>query len=242
MHRAIALTLTALCLSLPAARAVAAPPCSRTVPVNAHCEIRIAELRPTQPAIGLIQVEERAARMSPGLDGAAYTRTRPLPAVQSPDGAFYVTDGHHLISTLHRIGAQKVSVRILARFDKQTGQSNFWKEMQARRWVYLFDTKGNPILPSALPKRFGDLADDPYRALAGYAQEAGYYGRSDVYYAEFYWARYFGTRMGWQPVDRLNLLHALQAAERLACLPDAQHLPGYAGPCRTAPVPSLSAQ
>jgi hypothetical protein len=241
LRRAFAFTLTALCLSFPALEAMAAPACSHAIPLNGQCEIRIEELRPTQSAIGLIQVEERAARMTPGLDGAAYTNARPLPAVQGPDGAFYVTDGHHLVSTLQRLGAQKVSVRIQGRFDRQTKEADFWKGMQERRWVYLFDTRGKPIRPSALPKRFADLADDPYRALAGYAQDAGYYGRSNVYYAEFDWARYFGARMGWRPVNRLNLLYALQAAEQLSCQPDASKLPGYAGPCRMPAVSSLPA-
>jgi hypothetical protein len=175
-----------------------------------------------------MQVEERAMRMPNGTDGVKYTAKRPVPVVQAPDGSFYVTDGHHLISTLLRVGARKVMAEMIGRFDNP---DTFWNEMQARQWVYLYDVKGNAIAPSALPKRFSDLADDPYRALAGYAEDAGYFRRTDVYFAEFHWARYFGSRMGWQSVDRLNLLSALQTAEKLACQPEAKDLPGYAGPC-----------
>ena len=208
--------------------ALAEQPCSRTVPVHGHCEVALSVLHPTQSAIGLMQVEERAMRTPHGLDGVKYTSKRPVPIVQAPNGAFYVTDGHHLVSTLLRSGSSKVMAEIIGRFDNP---KTFWSEMQSRQWVYLYDIKGNPIPPSALPKRFADLADDPYRALAGYAEEAGYFRRSDVYFAEFHWARYFGSKMGWQPVDRMNLLSALQTAEKLACLPDASDLPGYAGPC-----------
>lgn len=211
----------------------AAPACSSTVPVNTACEIRLDSLRPTQSAIGLIQVEERVARMKPGIDGVAHTEKRPMPVVQGPDGSFYLTDGHHLASTLSRLDVLKVTAKVIGRF---SNPASFWQNMQQRQWVYLYDAKGNPISPASLPTRIADLGDDPYRALAGYAQDAGYYGRSDVYFAEFHWARYFGSNMNWQPIDRLNLLYALQAAERLACLPAAKNLPGYTGPCRAPDV------
>lgn len=219
--------LFAFVLSVPLS-AIGEPTCSVAVPVHQHCEIAISDLHPTQPSIGLMQVEERVIRMKHDVDGVKYTSKRPVPVVQGPDGSFYVTDGHHLVSTLLRVGTSKVMADIIGRFDNP---STFWIEMQNRQWVYLYDAKGNSISPSALPKRFSDLQDDPYRALAGYAESAGYFHRSDVYFAEFYWARYFGEKMNWQPVNRLNLLAALQSAEKLACLSEARELPGYAGPC-----------
>jgi hypothetical protein len=207
--------------------ASAEPACGRNIPVNQDCEIPINALHPTQPAVGMIQVEERVARLKGETDFSKYTQ-RPLPVVQAPDGDFYLTDGHHLASVLVRAGATNVKARVIGRFDNPAG---FWDEMRTRHWVHLFDQKGMPIPPTALPRRVADLADDPYRSLAGYAQSAGYYGRTDIYFMEFDWARYFGTRMGWQPIDRMNLLSALQTAARLACQPEAKDLPGYLGPC-----------
>lgn len=210
--------------------AYAEPSCDRSIPVNAKCEIALSALRPTQSAVGMIQVEERAARFKRETNFIQYTSKRPIPVVQAPDGTFYLTDSHHLASMLTRIGANQVMAQVIGRFDNP---ATFWQEMQTRRWVYLYDPKGNPISPSALPKRIADLADDPYRALASYAQDAGYFKRTDAYFMEFHWARYFGSHMGWQPINRMNLLAAIQAAERLACQPDAQNLPGYAGPCES---------
>ncbi|HYD97357.1 MAG TPA: ParB-like protein [Noviherbaspirillum sp.] len=215
--------------ALAVVHARAEPPCNRAVPVEEKCEIALSELHPTQSAVGMIQVEERAARMQGETDFIKYTRQRPVPVVEAPDGAFYLTDSHHLVSVLSRIGATRVTARIIGRFDNP---DTFWQEMETRRWVYLFDPKGNPIPPSALPRRITDMADDPYRALAGYAEDAGYFHKTDAYFMEFHWARYFGSRMDWRPVHRMNLLEALQAAERLACEPQAKDLPGYAGPCR----------
>lgn len=217
-------------LAIVTSAANAGPTCDRTIPVNATCEIAITALRPTQSAVGMMQVEERVARMPAENDYVKYTSKRPVPVVQAPDGSFYLTDSHHLASVLNRAGANKVTAQLIGRFDNP---ATFWHEMQARHWVYLFDAKGNPIAPQALPERIADLGDDPYRALASYAQNAGYFKKTDAYFMEFHWARYFGSRMGWQPVDRLNLLHALQTAERLACQPEAKDLPGYAGPCTT---------
>jgi hypothetical protein len=219
--------VAAAMLLMPAA--FAAPQCNRDVPVNAACEIALSALRPTQSAVGMIQVEERAARMPRDTDFVRYTGKRPIPVVQAPDGGFYLTDSHHLASVLDRVGATRVTAQVIGRFDNP---KTFWQEMQSRHWVYLYDPHGNRIPPSALPKRLSQLADDPYRALAGYAQDAGYFKKTDAYFMEFHWARYFGSRMGWRPINRMNLLDALQTAERLACEPEAGNLPGYAGPCR----------
>lgn len=210
------------------ASAFAEPVCNRSVPVHGRCEIALSALHPTQSAIGLIAVEERVVRMSREIDGVKYTTKRPVPVVQAPDGSFYLTDSHHLASTLLRVGSRNVMAEIIGRFENP---ATFWREMQVRQWVYLYDVKGNPISPSTLPKRLADLLDDPYRTLASYAEEAGYFHKTNAYFMEFHWARYFGSRMGWKQVDRMNLLSTLETAANLACQPEARELPGYAGPC-----------
>jgi hypothetical protein len=215
-------------LTMTAGAASAEPACSRAIAVDNDCEIRLDALRPTQPAVGMIQVEERAAKLKGETDFTKYTARYALPVVQAPDGAFYLTDGHHFASMLTRAGAVKAKAHVIGRFDNP---ATFWNEMRTRRWVYLYDQKGNAITPAALPARIADLADDPYRSLAGYAQNAGYFGKTNTYFMEFEWARYFGSRMGWRPIDRMTLLSALQSAARLACQPEAKELPGYLGPC-----------
>ncbi len=220
-----------LLLSWIAAPAAAEPPCSRTIPIGAVCEIGLDALHPTQSAIGVIEVEERAKRMAPGTSFIALTRRRPIPVVQGPDGTFYLTDGHHFASMLLRLGADRVVARVIGRF---ASPPTFWAAMRARHWVYLYDAKGRPISPSELPVHLRDMVNDPYRSLASYAERAGYFKRTDAYFMEFEWARYFGARMGWQTIDALHLLSALETAEKLACQPEASSLPGYAGPCTGA--------
>jgi hypothetical protein len=218
-------------LSSIAVPALAEPACSVAIPVGAACEIGLDALHPTQSAIGVIEVEERAKRMAPGADFIALTRKRPIPVVQGPDGTFYLTDGHHFASMLLRVGAERVVARVIGRF---ASPSTFWTAMRTRHWVYLYDAKGRPISPSELPAHLRGMADDPYRSLASYAERAGYIKRTDAYFMEFEWARYFGARMGWRTIDALHLLPALEAAKKLACQPEASSLPGYAGPCNHA--------
>jgi len=206
----------------------AVPTCGTRTPVDSACEIPLDSLHPTQSAVGKITVEERAARMPANQDFVRYTAKRPVPVVQGPDGKFYLTDSHHLASVLEMVGAKRVTAKVIGRFEDP---AIFWPEMEKRHWVWLYDPRGNPIKPSALPRRIADMQDDPYRALASYAEDAGYFHKTDAYFMEFHWARYFGQRMHWQPINRMNLLAAIRMAGQLACEPGAKDLPGYAGPC-----------
>lgn len=221
-----------LVLGFASGAASAAPTCSIDVPVFDDCEIALDALHPTQSGVGMMQVTERAAKLDRTTDFIRYTSKHPVPVVQAPDGTFYMTDHHHLASTLHLAGAKRLTAHVIGRFDNP---ATFWTEMQQRQWVYLYDIKGNPITPQVLPARVADLANDPYRALAGYAQNKGYFLKTDKYFMEFDWARYFGNRMQWKPIDRSNLPDALISAGKLACHPEAKDLPGYAGPCPIAP-------
>jgi len=229
LHHLRTFAIAVAVLAFGTGEALGEPPCGDGTPLDANCEIALEALHPTQLAVGMMQVEERAARMKSGIDGVRYTRERPIPVVQGPDGGFYLTDSHHLVSVLTRVGVKRATARLIGRIREP---ADFWPEMQARHWVYLFDARGKRIAPSALPKHIAGLADDPYRALAGYAESAGYFHRTDAYFMEFEWARYFGSHMRWQPIDRMNLLNALESAAKLACRPEASSLPGYAGPCR----------
>ncbi|MFX7265382.1 ParB-like protein, partial [Acinetobacter baumannii] len=76
------------------------------------------------------------------------------------------------------------------------------------------------------------LGDDPYRALAGYAEDENAFDKDrQSYFIEFHWARYFGERMHWRPISRATLPDDLKQALRLACEPAARELPGYRQDC-----------
>ena len=226
--RVCSIFLAAILAGALASQTLAAPVCDRTIAIDEQCEIALDALHPTQSAVGLLQVEERVAKLRGRADVIEKAGKRAIPVVQAPDGSFYLTDGHHQASVMARLGVPRVAARVIGRFDDP---ATFWSEMQARPWVYLFDQYGQPITPAALPKRVVDLADDPYRALAGYAGDVGYFHKTDAYFMEFHWARYFGDRMKWQQINRENLPAALQRAAKLACQAEAKDLPGYGGAC-----------
>lgn len=110
--------------------------------------------------------------------------------------------------------------------------SDFWKKMQENHWVWLHDARGAEIPPEALPDALAGLGDDPYRALAGYAEDENAFDKDrQSYFIEFHWARYFGERMHWRPISRATLPDDLKQALRLACEPAARELPGYRQDC-----------
>ncbi|KAF0814307.1 hypothetical protein IGB42_01208 [Andreprevotia sp. IGB-42] len=219
-------------LCLLASAPLLAAPCASNTPVGSYCEIDFNALHPTQPAIGLMQVEDEVKAYA-GQSRKQYIklmRKKEIPVVIGPDGGFYLTDRHHLSSALWRLKVPQATVKVIGKLDDA---SNFWPQMQARHWAWLYDQHGAPLPPTQLPRNLASLKDDPYRALAGYAQGAHYYNKAErAYFVEFAWARYFGEQMQWRVLDRSNLPAALKDAQRLACLPAAQPLPGYKDDCK----------
>lgn len=212
------------------------PACSPQTPVAASCLLALDALHPTQPAVGELQVAEEVKTLRLRPDLASWQKKRPLPVVLGPAGEFYLTDGHHAARGLWEVGQKSLLVTLAGKLDDP---ADFWSQMQARHWVYLFDEHGQPISPAQLPQRIADLRDDPYRALAGFARRQGYFRKSDAWFVEFEWARYFGQALNWQPIDAEHLPWAMNAARQLACAPAARNLPGYsAEACNSAVKPA----
>lgn len=186
----------------------------------------IDAVRPTQLAVGELQVAEDVAKLErqSHKKRVAWQIKRILPVVIGPDGAFYLTDRHHSSRSLWQAGEKELVVKVIG---KLPDAATFWAQMQARHWVYLFDERGRPIDPARLPRRIADMRDDPYRALAGFAEDLGYFQKTDAYFMQFEWARYYGQAMNWQPIDADNLKQALHRARTLSCAPAARPLPGF---------------
>lgn len=128
------------------------------------------------------------------------------PVIVGPDGALYLTDGHHTFSRFHDMEDGGKDTKILVRveenfaFDANGNRSDmatFWHEMQETKNVYLFDN-GNAIKPSDLPKDLGavtaenprGLINDDYRALVYYTRDIGWHKGSaeSIPFLEYYWA------------------------------------------------------
>lgn len=211
------------------------PPCSAATPVGDYCLLPIESVRPTQSAVGELQVRREVATIRKQADSAAWQKKKAIPVVIGPKGEFFMTDRHHTSRGLWTAGTKTLTVKIIEHLKDPAG---FWPEMQARHWVYLYDEHGMPISPDTLPRSIADMRDDPYRSLAGFARNRGYFRGTDAYFMEFEWARYFGKAMNWQPITPCNLEDALEKAHKLACEPEAQPLPGYDAAACAASGPS----
>jgi hypothetical protein len=211
------------------ARAADAPPFDPSLPAQSRCVVAIDAVRPTQFAVGYREVEERAQNIvgkSPKKLKKYMEEHLPL-LVVGPGGVPYLIDGHHLALALlnHRV-ADRFEARIEANW-RTLGPAEFWKNMQQRGWVYLYDNQGHgPLAPDRLPRKVADLTDDPYRALAWAVRKRGGYQKTNASFAEFRWASYFRTRIpiGSAPGD---FDRAIDAALKISHLPEAKNLPGY---------------
>lgn len=192
--------------------------------------VRIADLRPTQMTVGLREVDRKRAewRERAERDGPDFLGRHMVPVVQGPKGRFYLIDHHHLARALHEERVEHVLVSVVADLDKLE-KSLFWTFMDNRNWLHPFDTEGKRQTHARLPKSIGDMADDPYRSLAGALRSAGGCAKDALPYSEFLWADFLRRRIDRKTVEQ-SFQAALVAALDLAHKPDARYLPGWCGP------------
>ncbi|WP_204272841.1 ParB-like protein, partial [Enterobacter hormaechei] len=82
---------------------------------------------------------------------------------------------------------------------------------------------------SDLPKSVADLADDPFRSLAGELRRAGGYAKDPTPFAEFLWADFLRRRLKRKLVET-DFTAAMREALQLSKTPEAAYLPGWCGP------------
>ena len=80
-----------------------------------------------------------------------------------------------------------------------------------------------------IPSSISDLADDPYRSLAGELRRAGGFAKEITPFEEFTWADFLRRRIKPKLLTG-DMAAALAAAEKLAHDAAASHLPGWCGP------------
>lgn len=210
------------------------PPCSPASAVGSWCEIELAQLRPSQPAVGYLQVEDEVQSLSGKSEQALqrHAEKKRIPVVHGPGGRFYLVDRHHLTTALLRLKLKTAPVQIEGRL---SDPASFWSEMQQRHWAWLKDEHGVAVDPAVLPARVDQLPDSPYRSLAGYARDAGYYRKAgQAFFVEFAWAEYLRRALANRRISRATLQQDLEAARAPACALAAQGLPGYPGKACTA--------
>ena len=170
--------------------------------------MKIADLAPTQNAVGFDEVNEKVGRLSGKGSNALkdYLLVHPIPIVIGNGGTFYVIDHHHLANTLWKVAKSKnkagldtenaiVVVQVMRNWRHLQGY-HFWQSMSKARWVHLFEPNGGgPISPKNLHPHVKDLGNDPYRSLAWYVRKRYGYTKSQVPFAEFLLAGFCRQRI-----------------------------------------------
>jgi len=192
--------------------------------------VRITELRPTQMTVGLREVEDkrRIWRERDGGEAEDFLGRHMIPVIKGPKERLYVIDHHHLVRALHDEGQTKVLVNVIADISWLT-QAAFWTVCEHRNWVHPYDAKGRRCGTDAIPRKIGEMVDDPYRSLAGELRRCGGFAKDTTPYSEFLWADFLRRNLTRQQVDS-DFDKAIRKALKLARGRDASYLPGWCGP------------
>jgi hypothetical protein len=192
--------------------------------------VPIAELRPTQITVGYREVAEkrREWRERSDLKADEYLGRHMVPTVLGPKGRHYLVDHHHLALALHEAGQPAVLAAVTADLSALS-KAAFWTYMDNRAWCHPYDAEGRRRGFDDIPKTVAELADDPYRSLAGELRRAGGFAKDTTPFSEFLWADFLRRRVkAGQIRDRFAA--ALEKALSLARSEAAGYLPGWCGP------------
>jgi hypothetical protein len=190
----------------------------------------IAELRPTQITVGFHEVAEKRKRWAEMTADKrkAFLGRHMVPVLLGPKGRRYVIDHHHLVRALHEEGATEVLTTIvkdLSSLDKDA----FWIFADNSGWCHPYDATGARLTFAEIPKTIDEMADDPYRSLAGAIRRAGGCAKTTAPFSEFLWADFLRRRMK-RKVLEADFGAAVVQALALAKSQDAKFLPGWCGP------------
>jgi hypothetical protein len=136
--------------------------------------VAISELRPTQITIGMREVEERRKRLRARRkeDEGEFLGRHMIPVILGPKQRHYVIDHHHLARALHEEGMEEVFVSVVSDLSALKLDA-FWIVLDNRGLMHPFDARGRRCNYSDIPKSIVDMADDPFRSLAGALRRAG---------------------------------------------------------------------
>ena len=180
-----------------------------------------AELRPTQMSLGFreVDVKRRQWRDADDAHRAKILRRHVVPTVVGPKGRHFIVDHHHFTKAMIDENVALIAVFVVANLG-DLGKNEFWTVLDNRAWCHAYDAKGQRRSLSDIPKSLTELADDPYRSLAGELIRAGGCAKNSVPFSEFLWADFLRRRIkvafvatdfGGALVQALELARGLEA-------------------------------
>jgi hypothetical protein len=195
--------------------------------------VAIAELRPTQMTVGFREVAEkqrewRDREEKSGKKAGEYLGHHMIPTVLGPSGRHYVIDHHHMALALLHEKQKQVLVTVTLDLSALP-KAAFWTYLDNRALCHPYDAAGKRRDFEDIPKRIADLADDPYRSLAGELRRVGGYAKDTTVFSEFLWADFLRPRIKAKQINE-HFAAAIEKALVLAKSQDAVYLPGWCGP------------
>ena len=191
--------------------------------------IAISDLRPTQITVGMREVAAKRAawRDKGGRQAGEFLGRHTIPVILGPQRQPYIIDHHHLARALLDEGQDSLLVTIVADLHRLDPDC-FWFVLDNRGWMHPFDAKGRRRGTEDIPLAIKDLADDPFRSLAGELRRRGGFAKDTTPFSEFLWADFLRRRMKRKQVEA-DFDAALDAALTLAKGEEADYLPGWSG-------------
>jgi len=191
--------------------------------------VELAELRPTQLTVGMLEVREKQQQWrEEGDRGPEFLGRHLIPVVLGPKNRRYILDHHHLALALQREGVKHVLTSPVADLHNLDA-STFWFVMAHKNWMHLYDADGELHTYKDIPKTIDQMQDDPYRSLAGALRRVGGYAKDTSLYSEFLWADFLRRNIKKSRVAD-SFADALGDALSLSKTKSANYLPGWCGP------------
>jgi hypothetical protein len=193
-----------------------------------HLAVPLAEIRPTQMAVGMRAVEAKRRKIERLSESTRKLRRflerRRIPAVLGPGEDYYIIDHHHLSLALWQCEIDEVFVRVVGDFSAMPKRA-FLHAMASFGWLHAYNAHGRNVCPTQLPASLDQLRADLYRDLAWSVRKAGGFEKSTTPFSEFAWANFFRVQISGAVLSRdFQLAH--NKAMRLARSASARHLPG----------------
>lgn len=191
--------------------------------------VPITDLRPTQMTIGLREVELKKAEWRSSNEKARVRllRRHVLPAVLGPHERPYIIDHHHFARALLEEEAGDVVVYVVDDLSHMP-KDEFWTFLDNSAWCHAYDAKGRRCSLDAIPSDLSDLADDPFRSLAGALIREGGCAKSSKPFSEFLWADFLRRRID-RELAVSDFDKAVGRALKLARSEESKSLPGWVG-------------
>ena len=123
------------------------PELTPQTPQGVLCQVKVADLKPTQNAVGFDEVNDKVARYSSKskADLRDYLLVHAVPVCVGNGGQFYLTDHHHLANAQwktaegrNKAGIDTKNARVVTMVTSNRASLSgyhFWRTMQERRLV-----------------------------------------------------------------------------------------------------------